>query len=125
MISEISLDSHWRCDNLEGDPDNGIDVPLLAAFDARQIESDLARLERYFDLPMQDVCINYDLRIDSVPVGTHLTLNGRDLGEISVPLVLDVTDTVTLEDNTIAFRVVRGAAGAFGSVRLTAVPCET
>jgi hypothetical protein len=52
-------------------------------------------------------------------------LNGRDFGEISGPFTLDVTDTVFLEDNLIAFRVFRGAAGTFGTVRLIAISCDS
>jgi hypothetical protein len=102
-------------------------VPISTTryFDPRQVESKLAWLAREFDLPMQDECVNYLLQIDAVPVGTHLTLNGREFGELIEPLSLDVTDLVALEDNRIAFRVPHNAAGRFGVVRLIATPCES
>lgn len=126
MIDAISLDTHWRCEYLDSVPDgqiDGFDIPSLAKFEPRRIPSKLAWLERYFDLPMQDECINYTLTIDSAPVGTHLTLNGRELGEIVAPLALDVTDLVALEDNVMALRVPHNAFGAFSVMRLTVIPC--
>lgn len=127
MIDTISLDAHWRAIYLRHPldrPTEGSSVASLAKFDARQVEGTTVWLEREFDLPVQDACINYLLQIDAVPVGTHLRLNGRDLGELTEALSLDVTDMVALEDNRIAFRVSHNAAGAFGAVRLVAVPCE-
>ncbi len=127
MIDSISLDTLWRVDYLDAAPEGRIDgfsLPLLADFHPRQIERKLAWLEHAFDLPDQDVCINYHLSISALPRGTQLILNGRDFGEIPAPLTLDVTDFVFLEDNLIAFRVFRNASGAFGSVRLLAIPCD-
>ncbi len=123
MIPEISLNTHWRQTSAP-DADDGSDVPLLAQFEPRRIKGKMAWLEREFDLPMQDVCINYLLRIDAVAQGTHLSINGRDFGEIAAPLEIDVTDNVALEDNKIVLRVLHNAFGAFGTVQLIAVPCE-
>jgi hypothetical protein len=128
MIDEIALDTLWRCGYFEAAPEARIDgysLPLLADFQPRLIDGKLAWLEHSFDLPMQDECINYQLRIEAVPRNTQLVLNGRDFGEISGPFTLDVTDTVFLEDNLIAFRVFRGAAGTFGTVRLIAISCDS
>ncbi len=116
MISEISLDLHWYGDDFS--------ISELAAFDPRGIDGKLVWLEREFDLPLQDVCISYELYVNAAPAGTHLTINGRDFGEIETPFVFDVTDFVTLEQNRIAFRVMHGASGRFGAVRLVAIPCE-
>ena len=127
MISEIALNAHWHGINADRLPDegiNGFSVPDLAAFDPRLIDGKLVWLEREFDLPLQDVCITYELHVDAAPVGTHLTINGRDFGEIETPFVFDVTDMVTLEDNRIAFRVMHGASGRFGAVSMVAIPCE-
>lgn len=127
MIDTISLDSHWRCDTLEGDPDEriaGFDVALLSAFDPGRIGAGTAWLEKPFDLPMQDVCINYLLKIEAAPAATRLYLNGRDFGVIDTPLQLDVTDTVALEGNVIAFRVGASDGQRFGLVRLVAIPCK-
>src|SRR5579871_6599873 len=100
MIPEIPLNTHWR-QNSAPDTDDGFDVPLLSNFESRRIQGKMAWLERAFDLPIQDVCINYLLRIDAVAQGTHLSINWRDFGEISAPLEIDVTDNVALENNTI------------------------
>ncbi len=127
MISEIALNAHWYGSSADRLPDeliNGFSVPNLAAFDPRRIDGKLVWLEREFDLPLQDVCISYELQIDAAPVGTQLTINGRDFGEIETPFVFDVTDMVTLEDNRIAFRVMHGASGRFGAVSMMAIPCE-
>jgi hypothetical protein len=128
MMETISLDPHWRCNAFDHrlDPPNSVrTVASLAVFDTRTIGGQQALLEREFDLPAQDECVNYLLEIDTVPVGTHFTLNGRDFGELTEPLSLDVTDLVALEDNRIAFRVPHNAAGHFGAVRLIAVPCDS
>ena len=129
MIPEISLDTHWRCEYADRAPDgriDGFDVSPLASFQPLRIGAKMAWLEREFDLPpIEDECIGYSLTIDSAPMGTHLTLNGRELGEIAAPLALDVTDTVFLEGNRLILRVPRGSAGAVGSVRLIAIPCDS
>jgi hypothetical protein len=125
MMTQIQLDSHWRCAPSADDFDGGMNISLLSRFDPRRIDGKMAWLDRFFDLPIQDQCVNYTLKIESVPIGTHLTLNGRDLGEIALPFTLDVTDIVALEDNLIAFRVMRGAAGGFGDVRLIVIPCDS
>lgn len=127
MTSQILLNTHWRCEYLNDEPHRRIDgfsVPALMAFDTRRIEAKWAWFEHAFDLPQPDECINYELHIEALPVGTHLTLNGRALGEVDLPLALDVTDIVALEDNLIVLRVPRNAAGRFGVVALRAIPCE-
>lgn len=128
MIDEIALDMLWRCGYFDAMPEpriDGFSLPLLADFEPRMTDGKLAWLEHAFDLPVQDECVNYHLSISALPRGTQLILNGRDFGEIIAPFTLDVTDTVFLEDNLIAFRVFRGAAGAFGAVRLVAIPCDS
>ena len=128
MINEIALDTLWRCGYFDAAPApriDGFSLARLANFDPRQIDGKLAWLEHAFDLPMQDECVNYHLVISALPVGTQLFLNGRDYGEISTPFTADVTDTVFLEDNLIAFRVFRDSAGAFGAVKLVAIPCDS
>jgi hypothetical protein len=127
MIDAISLDTHWRCDTLDGDPDERIDgfaVPSLLAFDLRRVSGKTAWLEKSFDLPLQDLCINYVLEVEAAPFETRLYVNGRDFGVLLAPVRVDVTDTVALEDNVIALRVVSGARSAFGSFRLIAIPCK-
>ena len=131
MIDVISLDAHWCCEYFEDDPDEvqfatGIDVPTLAGwtFDPLRRAGWAAWLEKRFDLPLQDLCVNYDLSIDAAPSGTRLYINGRDFGLIAAPLRIDVTDTVALEDNVIALRVPGGSTAAFGSCRLITIPCD-
>lgn len=126
MDETTSLDKHWRCAYVEHLPERGnddFDVPSLVDFDTRAIEGRFAWLERAFDLPMPDECINYRLEIDYAPRDTHLFLNGRALGEIATPLHMDVTDFVALEDNRIVFRVSHNAFGGFGPIWLVAIPC--
>ncbi len=128
MIETIDLNAHWRCVYAEQLPDGGIDgfdVAALTTFDPRAIEGKFAWLERDFDLPVQDVCVNYQLQIDDAPHDTHLFINGRAFGEVATPFTFDVTDVVALEDNRIVFRVAHNAFGGFGPVRLEAVPCES
>jgi hypothetical protein len=127
MFDTISLDPHWRCEYLDGAPDgqiDGFDIPSLTKFEPRQIPTKLAWLERAFDLPIQDECINYMLSIDSAPVGTRLSINGREVGEFLTPLSLDVTDIVALEDNVMTLSVPHNALGWFGIMQLIVIPCE-
>lgn len=130
-IPDISLDSDWRCDYFEDIPTlhdfmPTSPVPSLTQwrFDRTRDENWRAWLEKRFDLPMRDVCVNYVLRIDHVPEGTRLYVNGRAFGEIAAPMSADVTDYVTLEENVIALRVPSGTEGAFSDIRLVAVPCK-
>ncbi len=128
--AEISLDSGWLCDYYEHEPSlyefmDSHPIPSLTAwrFDARMVEGWSAYLQRRFDLPLQDVCVNYTLHIDALPAPTTLYLNGRDFGVIDAPFSADVTDFIALDDNRIAFRVPCDAVGGFGRARLIAVPC--
>jgi hypothetical protein len=129
-IPDISLDDGWTCDYFEDIPTlyefmETYPVESLARwrFDRMRAENWIAWLEKKFDLPMRDVCVTYWLTIDSAPDETRFYLNGREFGVIETPLRLDVTDFVTLEANTIAFRVPCGMRGSFSDIRLTAFPC--
>ena len=128
----LLLDAHWSCDYFEVEPDlfelqdYRVTLPLLNRwrFDGRYPEGWAAWLERRFDLQPLDYCVHYELRIAAVPDGAELSVNGRQFGAIAAPCHIDITDYVTLDENRIAFRVLSGAEGVFGAVRLAAVPCE-
>jgi hypothetical protein len=128
----LVLDRHWSCDYFEVEPDlyefQDYRVSLTSLqdwqFERRFPESWAAWLERRFDLHPIDTCVHYVLSIDAAPEGTALSVNGRQFGAISAPCRIDITDFVTLDENRIAFRVHSGSTGRFGTVRLTAVPCE-
>jgi hypothetical protein len=128
----IPLNTDWTCDYFEDGQASLYEfmethyVPVLRqwSFERRLCEGWAAWLQRRFDLPpIGDVCIDYRLLIEAAPYGAQLVLNGREYGKIAVPLDIDVTDVVTLEDNQIAFRVPCDTSGAFGSIRLIPVPC--
>lgn len=128
----LILDSHWSCDYFEVEPDlfelqdyRGTLPRLLDwQFERRFPDGWAAWLERRFDLQPLDVCVHYELSIAAAPEGVELSVNGRQFGAIAAPCQIDITDYVTLDENRIAFRVLRGAEGVFGAVRLAAVPCE-
>jgi hypothetical protein len=128
----LHLDTLWSCDYIEVEPDlyefqdYATQVPSLPdwRFSGRYPEGWAAWLERRFDLQPTDMCVRYTLRIEATPDGAALSVNGRQFGVIDAPCSVDVTDYVTLDENRIAFRVLSGANGAFGALRLTAVPCE-
>jgi hypothetical protein len=128
----LHLDHHWLVDYFEVDPDlyefqdYGARLPALGEwrFDARFPEGWAAWLEKRFSLQPTDTCVRYLLHLASVPAGAELSVNGRRFGVISTPCAINVTDYVTLDENRIAFRVLSGAEGVFGDVRLSAVPCE-
>ncbi len=128
---DISLDSEWLLDYFEDIPTlyefmETFRLPSLAkwTFDKTRPVNWLAWLQHHFDLPLRGVCVSYWLRIDSAPSTARLYINGRNFGEFSTPLSLDVTDYVALEDNRIEFRVPCDARGSFSDIRLTAIPCK-
>lgn len=128
----VLLSGGWSCDYFELNPTlyefmETHAIPLLQSwtFDKRMNENWAAWIWRTFDLPpMDDICLNYVLSISQTPDRVELHLNGRNLGMISAPLEIDVTDMVTLDENRIAFRVPCDAEGQFGDIRLRAVPCR-
>jgi hypothetical protein len=134
VIRTISLNVDWTCDYFEDRQPSLYEfmethpVPMLRqwSFERRLSEGWTAWLQRRFDLPpIGDSCIDYRLQIEDAPSGAQLVINGREFGEVKVPTTIDVTDVVTLEDNQIAFRVPCDASGAFGNIRLIALPCDS
>lgn len=136
-LPRIDLDSNWRCQYFEHDPKlyefmDDVSVPSLSAwvFDKRRAEGWAAYLVRPFSLDPTDVCVRYLLLIDSAPEGARVYLNEalpvtyRAPHDDAPPFEVDVTDCVSLEDNTLAFRVECDAPGTFSGVALQAVPCE-
>jgi hypothetical protein len=127
----LHLNTEWTCEYFEIEPDlyefqeNKHTVARLAdwQFTPRYPEGWAAWLEKRFTLTPLDECVRYELRIESVPHGAQLSVNGRQLGVVTAPSTLDITDYVALEDNRLAFRVESGTTGAFGALRLVAVPC--
>ena len=129
MLPPTSLDSGWTCDyTAESDtPAVSVNVASLErwSFDS---DREFAWLKRSFRLKTVDFCVNYILHVGAAPVNTVIYINGEKAGDYpsagTGAFALDVTMLVALEDNEIAFRVERGAAGRFGDVRLQAVPCD-
>ncbi len=132
-LPNLSLNNDWVCNTFELDPDlyefahDGQPVADLRAWacDRRYDDGWAAWLQKTFDLPMTDVCINYTLRIARAPKGTVVSINGTRLGEMNNGNLfeMDVTDYVTLEDNVIRFRVICGGEGSFGDIILEGIPC--
>jgi hypothetical protein len=128
----LHLNTDWTCDYFELDPDlyefqdyhENILHLTEWQFSRRYPEGWGAWLERRFSLYPLGECVHYHLLLDRLPEDAVLYVNGRNFGAVSAPCTLDVTDYVVLEDNRLAFRVTSMAAGSFGAVRLTAVPCE-
>jgi hypothetical protein len=128
----IHLNTDWTCEYFEIDPDlyEFQDYRERSArladwqFAPRYPEGWAAWLEKRFMLTAQDVCVRYELRIEAVPAGAQLSVNGRQFGVVAAPAVYDITDYVTLDENRLAFRVESGAEGMFGAIRLVATPCE-
>ncbi len=129
----LLLNTNWSCDYFEIEPDlyEFQDFHTAVArlgdwsFDRLYPQGWAAWLERRFDLQPLDYCVHYELNIAVVPEGAQLSVNGRQFGVLAAPCRVDITDYVTLDENRIAFRVLSGATGGFGDIRLTAVPCET
>ncbi|MFN8528912.1 MAG: hypothetical protein U0670_09900 [Anaerolineae bacterium] len=90
--------------------------------------SDSAWVHKSFGLEITEACVNYVLHIEAAPPNTQLYLNDVHLAVIEqCPFQRDVTDVITWEANTIAFRVPCGESGGstFGAIRLQAVPCDS
>jgi len=86
----------------------------------------MIELRRTFDLePIGEVCLRFFLHIEAAPDETAVTMNGWNVGKVSAgqPLMADVTDFVTLEDNVLLLVVHQ--KGKFGDVWVARVPCET
>jgi hypothetical protein len=110
-IPYISLNLKWRVGDTE--------LPSLRHWSWEQRP---VWLRHTFDLQPAEACMRYILQIKDLPPRTRLYLNERDLGELAPPFQLDVTDFLTLEDNSIAFWI--EAEGKFGDVSLRLVPCS-
>jgi hypothetical protein len=128
----IHLNTGWTCEYFEIDPDlyefqdTRAQVARLSdwRFAPRFAEGWAVWIERRFHLSPQAECVRYHLMIDDVPAQAQLSINGHNLGAIIASTPIDITDWVRLDENRIAFRVESGAAGAFGALRLQAVPCQ-
>jgi len=108
----------------------GAPVPSIFewTFEPQSDADKIAWLQRAFRIEPVAICVHYLLSVECAPTSAEIYLNGRQVGVYGPgddpAFELDVTDHVHLEDNTIAFRVERGAVGQFGGLRLRAVPCE-
>ncbi len=129
----LSLIQDWTCDYFEPEPptlyefQDGVAVATLRGWrpEQRYDASWVAWLQKWFTLEITDVCVNYALIIESAPMGTQVYMNGARLAEYNgLPLSLDVTDVITWESNTLAFRVPCGGEGAFSGVVLVPTPCN-
>lgn len=135
-LQPIALDTDWRYFPTEDlDPADtaaqldesawGV-LPTLADY-PREIVSfyRLLHLQRRFDLlPIDDVCLRYHLHLDHAPDSTQVYINGWHAGTVGEgkPLISDVTDFVTLEDNLLLLKVTR--EGDLHGIMLRSVPCE-
>ncbi|MDX2163117.1 MAG: hypothetical protein SF162_17505 [bacterium] len=133
MYPSLSLNADWMCDYFEPEPPHLYEfaeplvVPSLRGWspDKRFDDHWAAWLQKSFALAIADVCVNYTLHIDRAPAGTRIYLNNALLATFTgQPLVLDVTDTITWEANTLAFRVPCGGDGSFSGVFLRPAPCN-
>ncbi len=128
----LSLNAGWTVEYFERDPGpyefaaSGQPVPSLRGFacSSRVDAGWLAVLSRRFDVePILDVCLRFGLHVTATPGAVALQINGRRLGELRGPFVLDVTDMITLEDNEVVLVVPCGQGGAFGDVFIQTEPC--
>jgi len=131
----ISLDQHWTYAIViaaqqanEPSPAGGPIASLMRwVSPAPPDETAIIRLEHHFDLEPLDYCAEYKLHIESAPGMVTLILNGRRLAAFDgrAPFEQVVTDTVWLEDNTIALEIrwADAARGRFGAIRLRPTPC--
>ncbi len=129
----LSLILDWTCDYFEPEPptlyefQDGVSVASLHNWqpDKRFDHRWVAWLQKWFTLEIMDVCVNYLLNVETAPFGTEVYMNGARLAAYTgTPLSLDVTDVITWESNTLAFRVPCGGKGAFTRVTLIPIPCN-
>jgi len=129
----LSLTTDWMCDYFEPEPptlyefQHGQSVTTLRGWspEKRYDRSWVVWLQKSFTLEITDVCVNYSLLIETAPMGTVVYLNGAHLAEYTgAALAIDVTDAITWEANTLAFRVTCGSDCAFSSILLVPTPCN-
>ncbi|MCC6613859.1 MAG: hypothetical protein IT320_10305 [Anaerolineae bacterium] len=128
----LRLSTNWTCAYVEAGHQTPTHREPVAQLDGWHFDTAqsprTAWLEHHFDLHPTDECVQYFLHIATAPAGAQVIVNEENLGSISAPCDLDVTAYVSLDDNRIAFRVAadadRDEPGAFGDVRLQAIPCE-
>jgi hypothetical protein len=88
-------------------------------------QAETIHLQRKFDLePIGDVCIRIFLHLEAAPEATSVYVNGWHVGtsQSEQPLIADVTDYVTLQDNVLLLKVSK--AGRLGAVSLQRIPCD-
>lgn len=136
-LKPIPLDDDWRYFPTEDlDPTYGASELDESSWGALARLADAPReviafygtlnLRRRFDLePMLDQCVRYELHWAAAPEGAQVFINGWQVGVVRAagqPLVSDVTDFVSLEDNLILIRLGR-KKGEFGALWLLPTPC--
>jgi hypothetical protein len=134
----IPLDTDWFCtyfhhELLDEMADGHDFIHLLSEWTPRKgtLDANISIwLNRTFNLEPTDYCVRYYLHIDATPGEISLAFsNTKDylVEKQTGPMVIDVTDYVTLEGNNLSLRLDPSTArldGKFSGVRLEAVPCE-
>jgi len=113
----IFLNTDWQVNS-------GDMLPKLSDLSHQLPDGKPIEMRRAFDLePIGEVCLRFILHIDAAPDETTVQMNGWAVGVVQAgqPLVADVTDYVTLEDNGLVLTVHYN--GTFGDVWLARVPC--
>jgi hypothetical protein len=84
-----------------------------------------ATARRTFWLEPAGFCVRYFLHIEAARQVVAVVINDHDIRVVPQDngIIVDVTDYVALEENTIALRVAK-QGGTFGGIRLQAVRCE-
>lgn len=135
-LNPIPFDTDWRYFPTEDlDPAYGASqldesswgvLPNLADWPRDLVSmGSILHLQKRFDLePIGDICVRIMLHIESAPANTAVYINGWHAGTLqpATPLVSDITDYVSLEDNLILLNITR--KGDLHGVWIQAVPCE-
>jgi hypothetical protein len=128
-LPSISLDEHWQVRYFPIRTDDLVDgyagsVPAITEWAGLESPDSIVWIWRPFYLEPTNICVRYYLSIDSRPSATGIVVNDYQLVPPNTPLPLkvDITDYVMLEENIIALRVT--SDGKFGHISLLPIPCD-
>lgn len=115
-METIPLDNEWFV--LQNEERIPLPMELIGGASHQKLT-----FERVFTLQAADFCVRYRLQIDQIPQGASIYVGETCVDEGAVgSLDTDVTDCVTLDENTLTIHLSYG--GAVSGIRLLQISCD-